>query len=157
MAGSFDFKDLFVLDMANNHQGSLQHGRKIIRAMAEVVHEAGVRAAIKFQFRQLDTFIHPSHREGSDLKFVKRFQSTRLKHDEFKMMLEKGSYDIYQPDATIGEGISDTLRVIEACREQGLDYTPHTWTNGIGFLINLHVYAAGPRDHPIEYPYEPPG
>ena len=24
-------------------------------------------------------------------------------------------------------------------------------------LINLHVYAAGPRDHPIEYPYEAPG
>jgi N-acetylneuraminate synthase len=87
MAGSFDFKDLFVLDMANNHQGSLQHGRKIVRAMAEVVQAAGVQAAIKFQFRQLDTFIHRSHREGSELKFVKRFQSTRLKHDEFKMML----------------------------------------------------------------------
>jgi L-alanine-DL-glutamate epimerase-like enolase superfamily enzyme len=76
---------------------------------------------------------------------------------EFKVMLEKGSYDIYQPDATMGGGVSDALRVMEACREQGLGYTPHTWTNGIGFLINLHVYAAGPRSHPIEYPYEPPG
>jgi L-alanine-DL-glutamate epimerase-like enolase superfamily enzyme len=27
----------------------------------------------------------------------------------------------------------------------------------LGFLINLQVWAAGPRDHPIEYPYEPPG
>jgi N-acetylneuraminate synthase len=88
MAGPFDFKDLFVLDMANNHQGSLQHGRKIVRAMAEVVQEAGVRAAIKFQFRQLDTFIHPKHQEGSEYKYVQRFQSTRLKHDEFKMMLD---------------------------------------------------------------------
>jgi D-galactarolactone cycloisomerase len=76
---------------------------------------------------------------------------------EFKVMLEKGSYEIYQPDATMGGGISDAVRVMEACREQGLGYTPHTWTNGLGFLINLHVYAAGPRDHPIEYPYEPPG
>ncbi len=76
---------------------------------------------------------------------------------EFKVMLEKGSYDIYQPDATMGGGITDAVRVMEACREQGLGYTPHTWTNGLGFLINLHVYAAGPRDHPIEYPYEPPG
>ena len=24
-------------------------------------------------------------------------------------------------------------------------------------MINLHVYAAGPRDYPIESPYEPPG
>jgi D-galactarolactone cycloisomerase len=76
---------------------------------------------------------------------------------EFKVMLEKGSYDIYQPDATMGGGIGDAVRVMEACRQRGLGYTPHTWTNGLGFLINLHVYAAGPRDHPIEYPYEPPG
>jgi D-galactarolactone cycloisomerase len=76
---------------------------------------------------------------------------------EFKVMLEKGSYDIYQPDATMGGGIGDAKRVLAACRERGLGYTPHTWTNGLGFLINLHVYAAGPRDHPIEYPYEPPG
>jgi D-galactarolactone cycloisomerase len=76
---------------------------------------------------------------------------------EFKVMLEKGSYDIYQPDATMGGGIGDAKKVLDACREQGLGYTPHTWTNGLGFLINLHVYAAGPHDFPIEYPYEPPG
>jgi D-galactarolactone cycloisomerase len=76
---------------------------------------------------------------------------------EFKVMLEKGSYDIYQPDATMGGGIGDACKVLDACRERGLDYTPHTWTNGLGFLVNLHVYAAGSRDHPIEYPYEPPG
>ena len=76
---------------------------------------------------------------------------------EFKVMLEKGSYDIYQPDATMGGGIGDARMVLDACRERGLGYTPHTWTNGLGFLINLHVYAAGPRRDAIEYPYEPPG
>lgn len=75
---------------------------------------------------------------------------------EFKIMLEKGSYDVYQPDATMGGGISDATRVMQACHDLGLIYTPHTWTNGLGFLINLHVYAAGERKHPIEYPYEPP-
>jgi len=48
-------------------------------------------------------------------------------------------------------------RPLGACRERGLGFTPYTWTNGLGFIINLHVYAAGPRDYPIEYPYEPPG
>lgn len=76
---------------------------------------------------------------------------------EFKVMLEKGSYDIYQPDATMGGGISDAKRVLDACHQHGLGYTPHTWTNGLGFLINLQVYAAGPRNLPIEYPFEPPG
>jgi L-alanine-DL-glutamate epimerase-like enolase superfamily enzyme len=46
---------------------------------------------------------------------------------------------------------------MDACEEEGLRFAPHTWTNGLGFLINLHVYAAGRRDHPLEYPYEPPG
>lgn len=76
---------------------------------------------------------------------------------EFKIMLEKGSLDIYQPDATMGGGINDAKLVLDACRARGLGFAPHTWTNGLGFLINLHVYAAGPRNHPLEYPYEPPG
>jgi L-alanine-DL-glutamate epimerase-like enolase superfamily enzyme len=76
---------------------------------------------------------------------------------EFQVMLEKGSYDIYQPDATMGGGVSDALRVLQTCQARGLGFTPHTWTNGLGLLINLHVYACGPRNFPIEYPYEPPG
>jgi L-alanine-DL-glutamate epimerase-like enolase superfamily enzyme len=76
---------------------------------------------------------------------------------EFKVMLEKGSLDIYQPDATMGGGISDAKRVMDACRSEGLHFAPHTWSNGIGLLVNLHVYAAGDRTHPLEYPYEPPG
>ena len=76
---------------------------------------------------------------------------------EFRTMLEKGSLDIYQPDATFGGGISDCKRVADACRERGLHFAPHTWTNGIGLLINLHIHAAGPMDHPLEYPLEPPG
>jgi L-alanine-DL-glutamate epimerase-like enolase superfamily enzyme len=76
---------------------------------------------------------------------------------EFQVMLEKGCFDIYQPDATFGGGISDAKKVMDACRNSSLRFAPHTWTNGIGLLINLHLYAAGERDHPLEFPYEPPG
>ncbi len=76
---------------------------------------------------------------------------------EFKVMLEKGSLDIYQPDSTMGGGIGDAMKVLNACKEKGLAFTPHTWTNGLGFIVNLHVHVAGARDHPLEYPYEPPG
>ncbi len=76
---------------------------------------------------------------------------------EFRVMLEKGSLDIYQPDATFGGGISEAKMVMDACRERGLRFAPHTWTNGIGLIVNLHIYAAGARDHPLEYPFEPPG
>jgi L-alanine-DL-glutamate epimerase-like enolase superfamily enzyme len=75
---------------------------------------------------------------------------------EFKVMLEKGSFDIYQPDATMGGGITDAKRLFDECVDRGLGFTPHTWTNGLGFLINLHVHASGANEHPIEYPYESP-
>ena len=75
---------------------------------------------------------------------------------EFKVMLEKGSLDVYQPDATLAGGISDALSVMAACREKGLDFAPHTWTNGIGFLINLHLFAAWGKEGFLEYPYDPP-
>ncbi len=89
MINDFDFNDLFILDMANNHQGSLQHGLRIIQELAPVIHRNGVRAGIKFQFRQLDTFIHPSHRTGSDNKHIQRFLSTRLSKDDFRIMAEE--------------------------------------------------------------------
>ncbi len=97
----FDFQDLFVLDMANNHQGELAHGQSIIHQVGDAVRAAGVRAALKFQFRQLESFIHPAHQTGSELKFVQRFLSTELKRDEFKVLLgevkSSGMYSMCTP------------------------------------------------------------
>jgi len=85
----FDFKDLFVLDLANNHQGDIEHGKRVIREHGAVVARHGVRGTIKFQFRDLDTFIHPSHRETSDNKHVPRFLSTSLGRDGFQALLDE--------------------------------------------------------------------
>ena len=63
---NFNFNNLFVLDLANNHQGNIKHGLKIIKECGKMVRKHNIRAAIKFQFRQYDTFIHPDHVEGSD-------------------------------------------------------------------------------------------
>ena len=78
---AFDFDELFVFDLANNHQGSVEHGLKVIREVGGVANKHGGRAAFKFQFRQLDSFIHLAHREGSDNKHIPRFLSTRLDRD----------------------------------------------------------------------------
>ena len=71
--------------MANNHQGSLEHGLKIIDEFASLAKKNGLNAAIKFQFRQLDTFIHNDFK-NSNLKYVKRFNSTRLSFDDFRVL-----------------------------------------------------------------------
>jgi L-alanine-DL-glutamate epimerase-like enolase superfamily enzyme len=76
---------------------------------------------------------------------------------EARLMLDKGSLDIYQPDATFCGGLSTSKLIADACLERGLEFTPHTWTNGIGFLVNLHAFAAFPARVLLEYPYEPPG
>ena len=44
------FEDLFVLEMANNHLGSLERGLKIVAEFAQVVRFNNVRATIKLQF-----------------------------------------------------------------------------------------------------------
>jgi len=77
--------------------------------------------------------------------------------DEIKIMLEKECFDIYQPDATFAGGIAQVKRVIDACRKRGLQFSPHTWTNGIGFFVNWNMALADPKnDLPLEYPFEEP-
>tara|TARA_B100001758_G_C18415558_1_gene619271 strand:- start:4239 stop:5792 length:1554 start_codon:yes stop_codon:yes gene_type:complete len=85
----FNFEDLFVLDMANNHQGSVEHGRNIIQETSEVLKKNQIQnAAIKFQFRQLDTFIHPDHQQGSNHKYVTRFLSTRMDRSGYQELFD---------------------------------------------------------------------
>lgn len=83
LSDAFDFQDLHVLDMANNHQGQVEHGLRIIREVAAVTRAAGVRAALKFQFRELDSFVHSAHRSGSANPHIPRFLSTRLSQEQF--------------------------------------------------------------------------
>jgi len=78
---------------------------------------------------------------------------------ELKMMIERRCYHIFQPDATFTGGIDQTFEVARLCRKHGLLYSPHTWTNGIGFAINLQLMAASgfADEKELEYPISPPG
>ena len=78
---------------------------------------------------------------------------------ELQHMVERRCYHVFQPDAVWTGGIAETLEVAKLCRAAGLGFTPHTWSNGIGFAINLHVLLASgfANEHPFEYPLSPPG
>jgi sialic acid synthase SpsE/quercetin dioxygenase-like cupin family protein len=78
---------LFVLEMANNHMGDLEHGLTIIRAFATVCKQFPFNFAIKLQYRNLDTFIHPAYRGRDDIKYVKRFSETRLSREEMRRLV----------------------------------------------------------------------
>ncbi len=77
---------LFVLELANNHMGDVAHGLRIIRECAAAVDGLPYAFAIKLQYRHLESFIHPDFQARSDLKYVKRFQETRLAPDEFAIL-----------------------------------------------------------------------
>tara|TARA_B100002051_G_scaffold276771_2_gene327810 strand:- start:7330 stop:8421 length:1092 start_codon:yes stop_codon:yes gene_type:complete len=91
------FDDLFVLELARNHWGSVERGKEIIRQYAEVVKKNNVRAAIKLQAFDTDNFIHkdflPKENElndgennqapGSHTRYIKKTLATKLTDDEF--------------------------------------------------------------------------
>ena len=56
--------------MANNHMGDVRHGINIIRELKKVSNPFKYDFAVKFQFRELDTFIHPDFK-GSDLNLLR--------------------------------------------------------------------------------------
>jgi D-galactarolactone cycloisomerase len=65
--------------------------------------------------------------------------------------------DVYQPDAVLAVGLLRARELAARVLARGLWFTPHTWTNGIGLLANLHL-AAGVGGGPyLELPYDPPG
>ena len=82
-------KPLFVFEMANNHMGDPEHGVATIRAMREACRgfEDEFDFAFKLQYRDLDTFIHRSMRGRTDVKYIKRFEETRLTDEAFRALV----------------------------------------------------------------------
>ncbi len=83
-------------------------------------------------------------------------EMTRTFHETLAA-IDADAFDVYQPDAVLAGGMSRVRTIAEVVLARGRWFTPHTWTNGLGLLANLHVAAgvgAGPY---LEFPYDPPG
>lgn len=81
------FDNLFVLEMANNHWGDVNRGLKIIADYAKVVRYNNVRAAMKFQFRDVDSFIHKDFRARTDIRYIKKTLDTQLDWSDYQKMV----------------------------------------------------------------------
>jgi len=76
---------LVVLDLANNHGGSVEHGKVIIDSVDEITRSFPFKFVIKFQYRDLNSFIHPDFRTRfDDYPYIKRFLSTELSWEQFE-------------------------------------------------------------------------
>ncbi len=108
---------LFIFEMANNHMGDLAHGRRIVRELKAACAGFDFRFAVKLQYRDLATLIHPDYAHRTDFKFIKRFTETALGWDHLRSLRD-----------TIGE--SGFLAVctpwdessVDKVAEHGFDY-----------------------------------
>jgi N-acetylneuraminate synthase len=83
------FENLFVLELANNHWGSVDRGLKIIRDFGIIVRYNNIKAAIKLQFRDVDNFIHPEFKGNQESRYIKKTEATKLSRDEFARLLDE--------------------------------------------------------------------
>jgi D-galactarolactone cycloisomerase len=77
--------------------------------------------------------------------------------DELRRALEGDALDVVQPDVVLALGISGARTLAELALRGNRWFTPHTWTNGIGLLANLHVCCGVGGGPFLEFPYDPPG
>ena len=110
------FNNLVIFEMANNHQGSVEHGLEIIRLLGEAARKHHINAAVKFQYRDLDTMIHPDYKDRTDVKHIPRFLSTRLTSDQFYTMVsavrEEGMLTMCTPFDE---------KSVDLCMDHGID------------------------------------
>lgn len=88
-----------------------------------------------------------------------RIASGALHHSvpELLRALELDALDVYRMDAVRAVGMLRARTLAELALLKNRQFSPHTWTDGIGLLANLHV-AAGVGGGPyLEFPYDPPG
>ena len=86
------FGNLFVLEAANNHCGDVERGLKLIRDHAVVARQNNVRAAVKLQFRKMDTFVHPDFKgsvssEEKSLYYIQKTEAKALTFEEYQILI----------------------------------------------------------------------
>lgn len=123
--------------------------------------------AVARELEQLDVFWLeeplPSHdfrglaslRESVGSIRIAGGEMNRRMHD-FREMNFLGSLDVYQPDVALTGGITQVRKIADMVQANGAWFSPHTWTNGIGVMANLHVAAALSHCPYLELPYDPP-
>jgi L-alanine-DL-glutamate epimerase-like enolase superfamily enzyme len=75
---------------------------------------------------------------------------------EFRWMLERGAYDILQPDSRVSGGITELRKIGALAESFGKRVVPHHGGGGIGTIAHLHLVAAWPHAPYLELLHEPP-
>jgi len=75
---------------------------------------------------------------------------------EARELVVRGGVDVVQPDVVLAGGIGGCRRIAAMADLFGRMFSPHTWSNGMGLVANLHLAMAVSTCEYIEVPYDPP-
>ena len=70
---------------------------------------------------------------------------------DFHELIELRAADILQPDLAICGGITEAMRIGALASAANLRMAPHLWAGAPAFAAGLHVAAASPAAHILEY------
>jgi D-galactarolactone cycloisomerase len=75
---------------------------------------------------------------------------------EFAWMLERGVYDILQPDCRVSGGITELRKIGALAEAFGKRVVPHHGGGSLGTIAHLHLVASWPHAPYLELLHEPP-
>ena len=76
---------------------------------------------------------------------------------EARDLILRGGVDVVQPDVVLAGGLGGCRRIAGLADLCGRMFSPHTWSNGLGLLANLHMALAVSTCPFLELPLDPPG
>lgn len=69
----------------------------------------------------------------------------------FQPWIERGAFDIVQPDVTKVGGLSEQLRIGWMAEDHGIRLIPHGWNTAVGLASDLQLASAFPHTDLVEY------
>ncbi|MDI9509461.1 MAG: N-acetylneuraminate synthase family protein [Bacillota bacterium] len=140
MSANSILKNLFIFEMANSHQGSVEHGIKIIKAMGRIARKYNIHGAVKLQYRNLDNFIHPDYVNRQDVKHVPRFMGTRLEYEDFRELV-----DAIHDEGMIAMSTPFDEDGVDWCLDHGIDIIKVASCSALDWpLLTKIAYARKP-------------
>lgn len=73
------------------------------------------------------------------------------RRQSFQTWIERGAFDIVQPDATKCGGITEARRIAWMASDRNIQFVSHGWNTAVGLAADLHLAAAIPVAKYVEY------
>ena len=81
------FQDLFVLEMAHNHRGSVDRAKEIIDKHYAEIKYLGAKVAVKLQLRDKDTHVHPDAQAKDAHGYCGKYRDTTLSNADVQTVV----------------------------------------------------------------------